>query len=248
MSRTVCWFSCGAASAVATKIALEEASVEVSVVYCDTGAEHPDNTRFLADCSKWFGVPILTLRSEKYRDTWEVFAKTRYLSGVKGARCTTELKKVLRNDYQRVDDIQVFGFDVDERERARRFQENNHEVFLKTPLINHGITKRECFERLAKAGIELPVMYRLGYKNNNCIGCVKGQMGYWNKIRRDFPDVFDRMSRVEQELNVALCKTYAGDGKRKRVFLKDLPPDAGKYEAEPSIGCGVLCDTEMAIT
>ena len=23
-------------------------------------------------------------------------------------------------------------------------------------------------------GIEIPVMYRLGYNNNNCVGCVKG--------------------------------------------------------------------------
>ncbi len=35
-------------------------------------------------------------------------------------------------------------------------------------------------------------MYDLGYPNNNCIGCVKGGMGYWNKIRKDFPEVFQK--------------------------------------------------------
>ena len=32
-------------------------------------------------------------------------------------------------------------------------------------------------------------MYDLGYPNNNCIGCIKGGMGYWNRIRKDFPDI-----------------------------------------------------------
>lgn len=35
-------------------------------------------------------------------------------------------------------------------------------------------------------------MYDLGYANNNCIGCVKGGIGYWNKIRIDFPEESDR--------------------------------------------------------
>ena len=85
-------------------------------------------------------------------------------------------------------------------------------------------------------------MYKLGYKNNNCIGCVKGQSGYWNKIRKDFPEVFARMAKVERSLNVAINKSYAGDGLRKRVFLDELDPKAGRYKSEPSLGCGVLCD------
>jgi hypothetical protein len=94
---------------------------------------------------------------------------------------------------------------------------------------------------LYEAGIEIPAMYKLGYTNNNCIGCVKGQQGYWNKIRIDFPEVFERMAKLERELNVAINKTYAGDGKRKRVFLDELDPQAGRYTMEPNIECGVLC-------
>ncbi len=40
MSRIVVWFSCGAASAVAAKLAVEKYN-NVMVVYCDTGGEHP---------------------------------------------------------------------------------------------------------------------------------------------------------------------------------------------------------------
>jgi hypothetical protein len=58
LARVVSWFSCGAASAVATKLALRD-SPDAVVAYCETGAEHPDNERFLADCERWFKLPPL---------------------------------------------------------------------------------------------------------------------------------------------------------------------------------------------
>lgn len=240
--RVVAWFSCGAASAVATKLSIDKYG-DVTIAYCDTGSEHPDNRRFMLDCIKWFGREIRILKTEKYRDTWDVFEKTKYLAGIKGARCTTELKKAVRNAFQRVDDIQIFGFDTTERHRSEKFRANNPEVTLETPLIDKGLSKDDCFELLRDAGIRLPAMYLLGYKNNNCIGCVKGQAGYWNKIRKDFPEVFNRMARVERQLNVAICKTEAG-GKRQKIFLDELDPNAGKYKSEPPLSCGVLCDPD----
>lgn len=239
MARTVAWFSCGVTSAVAAKLAVERDPHTV-VAYCDTGSEHADNKRFLADCARWLGREILVLRSPLYADIWDVFTKTRYLAGVNGARCTTELKKLVRRAFERPTDTQVFGFDRDERSRADKFRANNPEVTAWFPLIESHLSKADCLARIQNAGIELPAMYRLGYRNNNCIGCVKGQAGYWNKIRRDFPEVFSRMAGVERQLDVALNKSYAGDGLRKRVFLDELDPSAGRYE-DLEIVCGLFC-------
>lgn len=243
--RALVWFSCGITSAVAAKMSVKKYSdkLPVDIVYTDPGSEHPDNVRFLKDCEKWFGQKIVVLKNPRYDDTWEVFRKERYLSGVNGAKCTTVLKKILRQRYQRVEsDIQIFGFDSAEQKRADNWRHNNPEVFLETPLIDMGLTKSDCINIVRKQGIEIPEMYKLGYKNNNCIGCVKGQGGYWNKIRVDFPDVFKRMADVEIELDAAICKSYAGDGKRKKLFLKDLPKDFGNYSKEPDISCGLLCE------
>ncbi len=138
---------------------------------------------------------------------------------------------------------EVIGYTLSEQKRLRDWIANNPERSIWPILVERGLTKQDCFAILGKAGIELPTMYKLGYRNNNCIGCVKGQAGYWNKIRVDFPLVFARMAKVERELNVAINKSYAGDGKRKRIFLDELAPDAGRYEAEPSISCGLFCET-----
>jgi hypothetical protein len=219
----------------------------VTIAYCAStlNTEHPDNIRFLQDCEAWFGQEVRLLKAKDYADTWDVWRKTRWLVGVGGARCTTELKKKVRQAFHDPEgDVQVFGFDASEERRAVRFREQNPEVNLWAPLIEAGVTKAEALAELRRAGIEVPMMYKLGYKNNNCIGCVKGQAGYWNKIREDFPEHFAAMALLERELNAAINKTYAGDGRRKRVFLDELPPDAGRYALEPDIQCGIWCETE----
>jgi hypothetical protein len=231
-------------------VALKTIEADESVVaYCDTSStEHPDNLRFLAECAAWYGQEILLLRSAKYQDTWDVFEKTKWLIGVNGARCTTELKKLVRREFQRHDDVQVFGFTADKREqeRARQFVANNPEAHARFPLIEQGLTHADCAALLAESGVSIPAMYRLGYRNNNCIGCVKGGAGYWNKIRVDFPEVFARMAALERAMNVAILKKDVA-GKRVRVFLDELPPTMGNYTAEDSVECGVACGTTMAL-
>lgn len=243
--RVVCWFSAGAASAIATKLALAEYGDQCVVATIDPGSEHPDNERFLTECESWMGVEFVRLKSKDYKDTWDVWEKTRYLVGPAGARCTGELKKKVRYAFERPDDLQVFGFTADSREikRADRFREQNPGVSVLTPLIDRELTKSDCLAIIDRAGIELPAMYRLGYQNNNCVGCVKGGIGYWNKIRRDFPEVFERMSKMERHLGHTVIRDKNG-----AVYLDELDPERGKHADEPSFECGVSCEiAEQAI-
>ena len=59
MSRSVVWFSCGAASAIAAKYAVKKYE-NCEVVYCDTGGEHQSNGQFLKDVEKWIGGGLLS--------------------------------------------------------------------------------------------------------------------------------------------------------------------------------------------
>ena len=237
--RTLVWFSCGAASAVAAKLAVDKYP-DCEVLYCDTLAyEHPDNMRFLKDVEKWIGKEIKLLKSEKYTDIFDVFDKTGWLIGVGGARCTTELKKNVRKQYERPGDLHIFGLTKDEAKRIERFEDQNADI--KVEWILEETTKKDCYRIVQEAGIDLPMMYKLGYNNNNCIGCVKGQAGYWNKIRVDFPEAFDRMAKQERKMGVAINKSYAGDGKRKRIFLDELNPNYVRNVPLPDIECGAIC-------
>lgn len=245
-NKTICWFSCGAASAVAAKLTLE-VNPNALVVYQHTGigSEHPDNMRFLKDCEKWFGKEIIIHGSDNYDNHWDVIEKTQYLVGPQGARCTTELKRKVARKVLSIDDVEVFGYTVEERKRCNVFQERHPERKINPILIERGLTKADCLGMLAMANIDVPVMYKLGYKNNNCIGCVKGGAGYWNKIRLDFPDVFDRMAKLERTLNRTILRKQLGSGKNKSpIFLDELEPNAGNYSAEEHIECGLMCQIE----
>jgi len=157
--------------------------------------------------SRWLGVEIVDQTSPKYPDAWAVWEQRRFLNGPHGALCTVELKKKVRMAFQREDDIQIFGFTSEERDRADRFLKNNFEITSRFPLIDSGLTKADCFEIIKDAGLELPESYRLGYHNANCIGCVKGGMGYWNKVRVTNPEVFDRMAKLERSIGASCIVT-----------------------------------------
>jgi len=249
--RIVCWFSCGAASAVAAKMALDEWRdvLPVEIVYCDTGSEHPDNSRFMADCVRWFNHPVSVIKNEKYTDIFDVFRQRRYIKDQYGAPCTRLLKIAMRQRFERFDDAQVFGFDFEEAKRVNDFIENNPEVMVVAPLIERKINKLACFEILTKAGIELPIMYKLGYQNNNCIGCVKGGMGYWNKIRRDFPETFAEFAKLEREIGHSInSEEIKINGQRKKlpVYLDELHPKRGRYI--PPTACGATgCETTTLV-
>jgi len=239
----ISWFSCGAASAVATKLALALYS-DVLIVRCALpNDEHPDNERFAADCARWFGQPVIDRRNAEYEGCFDVWQRRRYMSGPHGAPCTRILKKEVRWDVERETDprAQVFGFTAEEGKRADRFRRENPEVRLLTPLIEYGYRKQECYETLQEAGIDLPAMYGLGFRNNNCIGCVKATSpAYWAKVRQHFPERFTQIAELSHDLGARLARVNG-----RRVFIDEVPRVIDPAEPPESyVECSLLCVDE----
>lgn len=239
------WFSCGSTSAVACKLALDLYGKDnVDLWYIETGASHPDNKRFISDCEKWYGNEIKTARNPKWSCPLDV-AKKELFNTPYGAPCTKYLKKEVRQkqimplyDGQEVYHILGFEYSLHEVNRALRWkqQQTNNVVF---PLIDKKWNKQDCLLELKKHNIDLPAMYYLGYHNNNCVGCFKAGMGYWNKIRKDFPEVFESVSKVEQETGHTCLKK---DG--EQLYLKDLKPEWGNHTDIEIPDCGLFCSLE----
>jgi hypothetical protein len=247
--KIVCWFSAGITSTIATKVALDQYGKDnVDVIFFETGSHHSDNERYLKDCEeKIFGKKIEVVQNVKYKTVDQVVALG-YINSPGGAYCTKLLKKDLRLklEKERKWDHQIFGFEYDKKEinRAIRFKEQYPTTNPLFPLIDLKFDKTRCIEELKKYEVDLPMMYRLGYTNNNCVGCVKGGIGYWNKIRKDFPDVFEQMAKREREIN-ATCLLELKNGKKTRLFLDTLDPERGRMEAPITSECGVICATEF---
>lgn len=245
--RHLVWFSCGAASAVTAKLAVMQLP-NVEVLYCDVSKdEHPDNMRFLADVERWIGQPIIKLKGE-FDSILDVFRTHRYMSGTGGARCTVEMKKKLHFAYQRPGDVHLFGFTANEKQRIKDFNERNHDLNLRWLLAEAGIDKAECFGILKFAGIEIPALYKLGFKNNNCIGCVKASSpAYWALVRQVAPERFAELAKISRELGVRLVALGWKKKIPNRVFLDELPPGDPetfkRYGKQEDISCGPECGT-----
>ena len=236
------WFSCGITSAVACKLAVEQHGKDnVRLFYMEIDTAHKDNERFIDECENWIGVKVERRRSAKYKDQFDVIRKTKYVNGAAGARCTKELKKSVRFEIEKeIDyDSQVFGFEYSKKEinRAVRFAQQYPQARPSYPLIEQKLSKEMCADILLKNGIRMPKMYELGFHNNNCIGCVKGGKGYWNHVRKQFPEHFDKMAKIEREVGRSCIK-----GK----FLDELRTNEGRHEPPILPDCGTFCEIEFA--
>lgn len=244
METIVCWFSCGAASAVAAKktIELYGNTHAIRVVNNPVAEEDEDNRRFLKDVDAWLGVEIEIATNKKYpsASAVEVWDKRKFMSGVGGAPCTMELKKEARKQWEAENkhDFLVLGFTKDEEARHNRFVLTERGNVIPV-LINEGITKEKCFEIIKAAGIKLPRIYSMGYPNANCIGCVKATSPtYWNHVRKAHPIIFKQRAEQSRELGAKLAR-HGGE----RIFLDELPEDAkGRSMKSMNVECGIFCE------
>lgn len=227
----VCWLSAGVSSFVAGYLAKDVDKY----IYIDIADQHPDSMRFIKDCEGVLEKPIEILRNGTYSTVGEVCRAFRYVNGPAGAKCTEVLKKRVRKRWEQEQSeplTYVWGMDCNERHRADRLREGMLEFEHEFPLIEKGLTKQEAHGICTALGIKRPAMYDMGYSNNNCIGCVKGGMGYWNKIRQDFPAVFADRAKMEREIGHSILNG---------VFLDELDPDAGRQAEEIMDECDIVC-------
>lgn len=295
--KIICWWSGGITSAVACKISLDLFSHnnQCRVIMIDTMNEHEDTYRFLKDCEKWYGqkIEIITAINQddsvlndeyqlnrqfiqmpnEYKSIQDVWTQNKSLNVSTGAICSTILKRRVREKWQKFNDFdyQVFGFEFEKKEfnRSLSLKLGNPKANGIYPLQMMGYNKHDCLKIVENAGIDIPLMYRLGFRNNNCFGtgCVQGGIGYWQKMKRDFPDKFEAMAEMEHRLTemrgepVTMLKDQGNEAKKivdetdikwkSFVFLKKHPKypelktidDMKEQDVAPLFECNGFCGT-----
>jgi hypothetical protein len=271
--KIVCWWSGGITSAVACKLAIDiYGSENCRVIMIDTKNEDIDTYRFKKDCEDWYGleIEVITGIGEKYGNIFDVWRKHKSLNTATGAICSTNLKKLVRENWEKTNKFkyQVFGFEFEKKEFNRALSMTlNYGKKVKAiyPLLLFGYDKKKCISIVEDAGIEIPKMYQLGFKNNNCFntGCVQGGIGYWQKMKFEFIDKFNIMADFEHELSelkgepVTMLKDQSNEAKEKMkvdaksclVFLKFNPKypnnkcldDMPLRKVEPLFECNGMC-------
>jgi len=227
----VLWFSCGVSSAIVAHLCKGELD---EIIYNHVDDQHPDSLRFLRDVERLIGRTI-TITQSPYKSVESVCRAFSFVNSARGAKCTHILKRRMRKEWEREHKgrhTYYWGYDCDEAARADTIAEAMPNHDHRFPLITHNLVKEDCHGMIASLGIRRPAMYDMGYQNNNCIGCVKGGKGYWNRIRKDFPHVFASRARLERDI---------GHSCIKGTFLDELDPEAGRNEPMIDMSCGVMC-------
>jgi len=231
----VLWFSCGVSSAIVAYLCKDELD---KIIYQHIDDQEPDSLRFLHDVETLIGREI-EIQQSQYKSVDSVCRAFGFVSSPFGAKCTDILKKRQRKEWEADNagrHTYYWGMDCEERGRSDRLVERMTEHDHRFPLIEQGLIKQDVHAMAVKIGLKRPLMYNLGYPNNNCIGCVKGGKGYWNKIRIDFPEVFKARAKMERDI---------GHSCLNGIFLDELDPNAGNMQKEIMEDCGIMCEIAM---
>lgn len=230
--RVICALSGGKASAWCAKWAFDNYPKEDIILYFnDTKWEHEDLYRFLDDLSKYFDHPITY--DNDGRSPEALFYDHRALANNRMPFCSHELKAERLQKFYRHGDTIVFGIGLDEPHRAKRiidvYESVGHRkkryAKLAFPLISEGVTPRDINKWLHEVDILEPLLYRLGFKHNNCAGgCVRSGKGQWKLLLEKLPEIYAERERVEEEMREYLGKPV--------TYLKDISLKELRYRIE----------------
>ncbi len=251
--RVIVALSGGRASAWCAKWALGRYEKSDVVLYFnDTYWEHPDLYRFLEDLEKHFDH--LVLHDDDGRSVEELAYDHNALPNNRMPFCSRVLKAERLQHYYLDGDVIVFGIGNHERHRAERLvtvysrvaQKSGKHCTLVFPLIENPVTTECIDDWLRDAGIEIPLLYRLGFAHNNCSGgCVRATETQWVRLLYALSEVYADRERAENELRRHTGKDISILGtKTLKVLRKQLQnqPTFDFTLADAPVECVGICD------
>jgi hypothetical protein len=240
-------YSGGLASFFEAKLSIEKYGKEnCDLVFCDTNMEDEDLYRFLNDTEKYLGVKIVRLVDG--RDVWDMMFEDNFLYNSRVANCSpglkmrpfniyrgslkprdkSELIKYCAGKYKDNNYVVHLGFDYTEVHRFDKSVKHYLPIKIESLILETELTKQNMKSELAKLGIKLPLLYRLGFAHNNCGGfCVKAGIGHFKQLYKMLPERYIYHMNKEQELikkigkEVSILKRVR-NGVKINLTLKDL--------------------------
>lgn len=202
--------------------------------FFDTQIEDQGLYQFLSDCELALGVSIE--RHADGRHPWQVFRDERFIGNARAPLCNRVLKRellerLLKTHFPANNVVLYFGLEWIEGSRiakvGTRWRERKYRVDF--PLAAPPFMSTEDFMmQVRQAGVEVPRLYQMGFKHNNCGGaCVQAGIGQWSRLWRLFPDRYVWHERQEEETrqylgkNVAILRERTG-GITRPLTLREL--------------------------
>lgn len=259
-------FSGGAASwAAAKRVAERHGTQDMVLLFADTkgdsdnphDGEDEDLYRFLVEASENIGVPVT--RISEGRTVWKVFHDERFIGNHLADPCSKILKRQMLDRWMRenCDATEVasyFGYTWEEIGRAETSIAFSPWPAFAPLCEPPEVGKADCYAMLAREGIELPRLYRMGFQHNNCGGfCIKAGLAQFAHLHRVMPERYRYHEEREQELrdylgkDVSILRDRSGGESTPltlRAFRQRLERQPSFFDADDWAGCGCMTPPE----
>jgi len=205
----------GGVNTIAMVTMLVEQGWHGSIVFADTGGENPKTycymdyyeRKFLRPHKLWIERLSPATHPELYDDkrlgglanTLEDYCLKRGIIPLLAVRwCSVQFKRNPLENWRTSHNLSrtLMGICTDEPGRVHW-----DDPTVGYPLVDAGINRKECMRIIQRAGLELPV-------KSGCFFCPGQSLGQWRTLYHEYPDLYERAARLEENAS-AHCQKWA---------------------------------------
>ncbi|TMR90544.1 hypothetical protein [Nonomuraea basaltis] len=252
MTRHVIQMSGGIGSfCAAERVRVRYGAENMVLLFADTKVEDPTLYQFLHAAAAYLKAPLVTV--EDGRTPFEVFRDVRWIGNSRVAPCTKHLKQKpcrawLEEHCDPADTILYVGIDHSESHRTPPITAGWAPWRVEFPMCEEPhLTREEMFDRCRAADIELPRLYSLGFKHNNCGGCcVRAGKKQWLRTLQEFPERYAEAERQEEELRAELGDvSILREQRNGQRYNLSLGEQRRRHEADAAARPALLSEREV---
>lgn len=210
----------GGKDSAALLLMMKERGLQVDeIVFFDTGWEWPEVYEVVVKVEELIHQKITWLKPDKSFE-WYMYEKPCKIGKGKGwprfnLRWCTGLKQDTTRSFMRDKRpyVNYLGITADEHYRIRKSHSN-----AAYPLVEWGITERECLRYCNKKGLDYGNLYR--YMNStSCWCCPLQPLNALRSLYRHFPDLWSKLLEMQKRTPTPFkCGENVQDG----IFVQDL--------------------------
>lgn len=198
------------------------------VFFCDTGIEFPQMYEHIGRLEKELPVPIVRLKEENgfeyYLLYYKPIRRNKELTdkagfswaGPRNRWCTSTLKVRVINRYlaefhKDYEIVQYIGIAADEPQRVKEFR---------YPLMEWGMTEKDCLEYCYRRGYDWGGLYRL-FDRVSCWCCPLQGLEELRMLRREFPQLWKQLLVWESKTWRNFRSDYSVDKLEERFRFEE---------------------------
>jgi hypothetical protein len=175
-------------NSVALAVILKDAPVKL---FSDTGNESRETYQYKTYYEQTHKVVTLDEPVQGHVSLYDYCAAYETVPHRAFRWCTDKFKRQRLNNYYKDDgEVTVYlGIAYDEKHRAKL--EKKGKVHYKYPLVENGVTRKQCIEIIEEAGLRVP-------PKSGCWFCPFQRKQSWLRLLRDHPDQYELAVQLEK--------------------------------------------------